>query len=146
MSDKIYVSVDPGRTVGVATWTEQGELITKVKMPIDAFETWLLAFIRNDKVEVLAFIVEEYRIYAHTATAHIGSKVETIQCIGKIKIVAKELGVPVVEQPATILNGAAKWAGVKRTARHWPDDVSAYLHGYYYLHKKKLIKARVLDE
>jgi hypothetical protein len=130
----------------VATWTEQGELIHKAIMPISAFEAWLIGLTSSQDTEVIAFIVEEYRVYAHMATAHIGSKVETAQCIGKIKMIAKMLGVPVIEQPATVLNGAAKWAGIKRTARHWPDDISAYLHGYYYLHKKKLIKARVLDD
>lgn len=143
---KLYISVDPGKNVGVATWDEHGNFLRKTIFALEDFETYLGSLL-DRKHEILAFIVEEYRVYGSKAHAHIGSKVETAQCIGKIKMIAKLLGVPVVEQPATILNGAAKWAGVKRSGSHWKDDVSAYLHGYYYLHKtKKLIRARVLDE
>lgn len=143
---ELYISVDPGQTVGVATWDVDGHLIHKSKMPSPTFDTFLEALTRPEYPnKVIKFIIEEYRVYGSKSTAHIGSKLPTVQCIGKVKMIARLLGVPVVEQPATKLRVAAKWAGVKIPGGHIPDEISAYLHGYYYLHKAGLIPARVLE-
>lgn len=143
---KIYISVDPGQTVGVATWHEDGSFIHKSKMQEPVFEVFLQGLLAPGYPnEVIKFIIEEYRVYGSKSTAHIGSKIPTAQCIGKVKMVASMLNVPVIEQPATKLRVAAKWAGVKVPGGHIPDDISAYLHGYYYLHKAGLIPARVLE-
>lgn len=144
----MYVSVDPGETVGLATWDEQGKLIHKSKMPRVDFEMFLWALIedKNNGNEVITFIVEKYLVYGSKAIAHVGRANPTEQVIGMIDMIARRLGVPVVKQPATILRVAAKWAGVRIPSGHIPDQISAYLHGYYYLHQKNIIPARVLED
>lgn len=143
---RIYISIDPGKSVGIATWDENGNLLGNGKMQEKDFEAFLQGLTQKDYPnEIVAFIVEEYRIYGHKAQAHIGSKVGTAQCIGKIKMIARMINTPVVEQPATFLKITAKWAGVKLPKGHVPDALSAYLHGYHYLHQQGIIEARVLE-
>lgn len=143
----IYVSVDPGESVGLATWDEQGKLIHKSKMPRVDFEKYLWGLVEPGYPhKILKFIVEKYVVYGNMATAHIGQSNPTEQVIGMVDMIARRLGVSVVKQPATILRIAAKWAGVKVPSGHIPDQVSAYLHGYYYLHQQNIIPARVLED
>lgn len=143
---KMYVSVDPGQTVGLATWGEDGKLIHKSKMPRVDFERFLWGTVDPTYPnEILKFIVEKYVVYGNMTTAHIGRDNPTEQVIGMIDMIARKLGVPVIKQPATILKITAKWAGIKIPGGHCPDDISAYLHGYHYLHKRGIIPARVLE-
>lgn len=143
----IYVSVDPGQTVGLATWDSDGKLIHKSKMPRVDFEKYLWGLVEpNYPHKIKRFIVEKYVVYGQKATAHIGKANPTEQVIGMVDMVARRLGAPVTKQPATILRISAKWAGVKVPGGHIPDEISAYLHGYYYLHQIGKIPARVLDE
>lgn len=138
-----YVSFDPGVTTGVATWDEEGNLLRNIGVQQAGLDALLYGFEQINTIKV--FVVEEYRVYASKAVAHIGSKVETAQVIGQISATARRMGIEVVMQPATILNIAMMWAQVKKPKGHLPDDVSAYLHGYYYLHRKGIIKAKVLE-
>ena len=143
----IYVSVDPGQTVGLATWDEQGKLIHKSKMPRVDFEKYLWGLVEpNYPHNIIKFIVEKYVVYGQKATVHVGRDNPTEQVIGMVDMIARRLDAPVIKQRADILKIAAKWAGVKVPGGHLPDDLSAYLHGYYYLHQQQIIPARVLDE
>lgn len=139
-----YASFDPGKRTGVALWDEHGKCTFKgilLENELDLF----LDGIRGTRT-YKKFIIEEYRVYGGKLAAHAGSKVETIQVIGQIKSVARSLNVSIVEQPASILKIASMWSGVKKRGQHWPDQDSAYNHGYYYLHKLGIIRARVLDD
>jgi len=143
----MYVSVDPGTSVGLATWDSDGKLIHKSEMHRVDFEKYLWGLIEpNYPHKIIKFIVEKYVVYGQKATAHVGKDNPTEQVIGMIDMIARRLGVPVIKQPATILRIAAKWAGVKVPAGHIPDQISAYLHGYYYLHQQNIIPARVLED
>ena len=141
-----YVSFDPGKRTGVTTWNEKGECIKSSIFLQPSLDVFLEALTHISTIKT--FIVEEYRVYSHMAEAHIGSKIETAQVIGQIKSVARQMNVQVIEQAAIRLRIAAKWAQVKvpPKGQHIRDDVSSYLHGYYYLHKKGIIKAKVLED
>lgn len=47
-------------------------------------------------------VIEEYKLYAHTAKSQIGSEFETIQLIGIIKYYCKNNNIKLVLQPAKI--------------------------------------------
>lgn len=144
MREIVYVSWDPGQSTGVACWSETGDPLdvgTELKSD-DARDRFL------DRLEshpVREFIIEEYRVYGSKALAHTGSKVYTAQVIGDLKSWARRHGVKVIEQRSDIKEIAAKWAQVKVPKGHMPDWMAAYLHGYYYLHRKGLIKPKVLE-
>lgn len=142
-----FASFDPGsKRTGIALWDETGKCTLNESVSQEELDLFLEHH-RNTKT-FKKFIVEDYRVYGHMATRHIGSRVETVRVIGQIASLARFLKVPMIEQPATVLRVAAKQARVKIPNKgHIPDKVSAYLHGYYYLlHKEKIIRPLVLDD
>jgi hypothetical protein len=82
-------------------------------------------------------VVEEFRVYPHTATALIGSKLPTARLIGKIEYICQERGLPLIMQPAHILkamvsrlelNGKTLAAVQLKEGGHAKD---AEVHAYY---------------
>lgn len=138
-----YVSWDPGeKTTGRVKWNEAGFPVDIVELTEGQFDKDL----ESMEASVSVFIVEQYRPYGHVQ--HTGNKLLTAQRIGDIKGYARRHGILVVEQPAQILKVAAMWSGTpipKGKGFHWPDWQSAFLHGYYYLSDKGLIKPKVLE-
>jgi hypothetical protein len=139
-----YVSWDPGQTTGMVHWNEKGEPINVKELKGDEALDEALDEL-EPATEIETFIIEEYRVYGSKAIAHVGSKVLTAQVIGNLKAWARRHNIKVVEQRSDIKNIAAKWSQTKIPKGHMPDWMAAYLHGYYYLHNKGLIRAKVLD-
>lgn len=139
-----YASFDPGKRTGVATWNELGECTKKTVLLPDELELFLEGVRHTRTFKV--FIVENYIQYQSKAQAVVGSNMPASMAIGKIEMTARACGIKVVKQMASILGIASMWSGVKKTGQHWPDQDSAYNHGYYYLHQAGLIKARVLGD
>lgn len=149
-SDPYYASWDPGgsrteRTTGLAYWDEQATLIDMVSLTEKEFDEEIQKI--PDTIRV--FIIEQYTPYGHIN--HTGNKLLTAQRIGDIKGYARRNNIQVVEQKADILKIASMWAQYRITynkrgkKQHIPDYISAYLHGYYYLYNKGLIKPKVLE-
>ena len=152
MGDLTYVSIDPGgsqvgaRTIGLARWDESGRLLFMDQYSLQEMQDFLINLQEVKNGQLKAFIVEEYRVLPEKLAIHNRSKLETSQCIGQIKMSARILGVKVIEQPSTILGIAQQWSGTKMPKDHSKShQISAYLHGYYYLYRKGLIKSRVLE-
>ena len=138
-----YVSWDPGKTTGVTCWSAEGQALNIKDLVGDEVLDGFLDSLEGEEIE--AFIIEEYRIYGSKAVAHVGSRVETAQVIGNLKAWARRRNIKIVEQRSDIKPIAAKWSQVKVPKGHMPDWMAAYLHGYYYLHNKGIIRAKVLD-
>lgn len=138
-----YVSFDPGITTGVVTWDKDGNVLNKAKINQATLDALLVGFEHINTIK--AFIIEEYRVFTSKAIAHIGSKVETARVIGQITATARRKNIEIVMQDPKILKIAAMWAQFPLPKGHLPDDDSAYLHGYYYLHRKGIISAKVLN-
>lgn len=140
----VYVSWDPGQSTGVACWSAFAEPLIIKELKSDKERDDFLDSLEGEPIK--KFIIEEYRVYGSKAFAHVGSKVYTAQVIGDLKSWARRHNVQVVEQRADIKEIGCKWAGIPfRKTTHMPDGQSAFVHGYYYLHKAGLIRARVLD-
>lgn len=138
-----YISFDPGKTTGIALWNEKGATLGTFEYSIPRVEK----FLQNEiPPTVKVLIVEEYRLYGSLALAQTGSKLETVQVIGMIKLAGSWLKIPVVEQRSDIKINTAKWAGIKVPKGHMPDWMAAFLHGYHYLHQKGIIPPRVLED
>lgn len=99
----------------------------------------------SDLTTAEVWVIEEYRV-RNSKFNHENSKVDTIQVIGDLKGVARRQGIRIVEQRAQDRLIGAKWARVQVPKGHMPDEMSAYLHGYYYLRRNNLIKSKLLEE
>jgi hypothetical protein len=135
------LSVDPGEKVGVCLWSDGVELFRRIvhleKLPL---------FLMEHTDTVLSTIVyEDYIGYA--AQSHngrqTGSRFVAAQAIGMLKMFAIPRNIELVRQPSGILRIAAMHSGTKIPAKgHIPDEVSAYLHGFYYLETQRLLVER----
>lgn len=125
------ISIDPGDSTGVAVWSDEGQLVRKWKCSLEDFIDWA------DGVDftVSTVVVEDYVQDPYRKLNRKGSKMKASQALGVSKALAKRLGAKLVIQKNTILTVTAMHAGV-RVVSHFPDDISAYLHGYYFFETK----------
>lgn len=143
-----YISFDPGETTGVCCWNDEGEPVEVNQFKLGELDTFLWDYLYSISDQVCkTFIIEKYVIYGSKTTAHVGRPLRTAEVIGTLKSYARRNKIEVVEQMATIKNIAKMWSRTKtppnHSKSHWHD---AYLHGYYYLHNKGIIKAKVLED
>lgn len=138
----MYISVDPGKTVGVATFREDGTDIARTSLNIDAFRAYLKATYHavKDIDEGLTFIIEDFKLRQDKALAQTGSEMPASRAIGSVEMLASLLGEKstIYWQDPKNLRGALKWAGYPDLARkprtwHCPDDLAAYAHGVHRL-------------
>jgi hypothetical protein len=147
--EPVYVSWDPGggqrRSTGMVSWDAQGQEISRAALNPQQLD-FTLQILENVKT-IKVFIIEKYVPYGHVN--HTGRKLVTSECIGQLKAFARRWGIRVVEQRSDIKRIAAMNAGVQwiwSAKKHMPDDIAAYLHGFYYLDKIGLIRPKVLDD
>lgn len=126
-------AIDPGQHNGLARFeAETGKLIEAIRIEYADLESRLSAVERN---LVVRFVVEEF-ISRGDVTR--GSRNEASKIIGIIDFVARQHGIPVTKQRPSDRLIAAKWTQVKVPKGHMPDDMSAYLHGSFYLIKNNI--------
>lgn len=135
------VSVDPGETTGIAVW-EGSKSVETFKLSFEEALAYFGSLLFSDEPpEVIVY--EDFRLYsAHSHDGRMqGNRFETSQVIGMVKLVGKVLGVELASQGANILRLAAMHSGRKIPAKgHIDDELSAYLHGFYYLETKGLME------
>lgn len=141
-----YIGIDPGDTTGVAIVDKEGKIHDTDQVAKEDIEAYLMAIPLVYNVKLV--VVEEYIVYGHKAQGHRGSKLTASQVIGIVKMWAFYNKIPVVMQMASILPIAEKWSGksMKGTAHSSTHWLSAYLHIFYYLHKRGLAKSRLQKE
>lgn len=137
----MYLAIDPGAgfsdTIGVAKFDATGNMVMCSQMTLPQFIPFL-----EGQTEVTHVVYEEYKIRRGTAKKHTGSKVETIQTIGAIKSWCMRNKVPFTEQSSQILTGAESLFQIKMPVDHRQShQVSALLHGMFYLYNMGIIKS-----
>lgn len=138
----MFIAVDPGKNVGVATFLEDGSDVAHKTMHYDDFRNFLKLSYSGIKGtdEKMRFIVEDFRLRQDKALAQTGSDMPAPRCIGAIDMMLTMLGEQAMifwQQPAN-LKGALKWAGYPELANkprgyHPPDGIAAYAHGVHRL-------------
>jgi hypothetical protein len=144
----MYVAIDPGAgrttTIGVAEFKNSGSLTSLHQFTWEEFNEFLESL---DPKEVKKLIVEDYRIQKHKLTSHVGSRVETIQTIGAIRGWAHRYRIEIVFQRSNILEVAQLWFDIKIPSDHSRShQISALLHGLFYLHSIGLARTKLEDE
>lgn len=141
------LSIDPGKRIGYALFTDEGEDIERGVIQFDDwFEsenasipvpTFLNFFKNGVNYDITQLVVEGYR---HDPTVQQGGSLhEASQIVGAVKMLSALSGTPIAVQYSRILPVAMMHAGyeppVTKTGnkKHLPDEDSAWLHGRYWL-------------
>ena len=78
--------------------------------------------------------------FVNNARSRGGQRNGTSECIGAVEYVALKTETPLILQQPAVLPVAKAHAGYEGKQAHLPHKDSAYLHGYYYLVKKGVLK------
>lgn len=87
-------------------------------------------------------VVENFRtdVVQHGIATFQWNEMLTSQVIGAVKYGAHRIGADVVIQENRVLHMGKKWCDLKGAKnKHIPDDVSAYIHGAYYMMQQRMI-------
>lgn len=154
----MFVSVDPGYRVGVATFKEDGSDLAKTIMKLDdEFRPWLNGLYQYSHQfnEPIRFLYEDFTLRQDKAYEQTGSDMPASRCIGSIEMVSYMLGDKSTldkSSPSNIVS-AMKWSGQQDVARmmernrkyHPADDKVAYAHGVMWLINLKIRKHPIFE-
>jgi hypothetical protein len=132
---KKMFSFDPGLTTGWVLWNyETGDLLDKGQIHFDRIFNWFYEM-EGHLPETIIVPVEDFRLMNGKEKAQIGSRFETVQVIGAIRLWLAPHRIEMFLQPASIKPIAERWTGLKPTGAHNKNShwVDAYNHGAYYL-------------
>lgn len=155
----MFISIDPGHNVGVATFDERGDDIHKTTMDLPRFRKMFLKNVLRERLKApegtskLTFIMEDYKLRKDMAINQTGSDMPASRCIGAVEFAYDILGpdrCEIILQPSGNLRTALKWAGYPELANkprtwHCPDDLSAYAHGVFWLIKNDYRKHPIFN-
>ena len=153
------LAIDPGRsfkgeaTIGISIWRDNGWHETKREAV--SFETLVSRLeIRDDGVYATTPWLEydgycEHEVviedFINNEKSRGGQRNGTSECIGAVEFACIKAGVPLTRQRPSILPVAMAHAGYVQKLKHLPHQDSAYLHGYYYLVSKGVLKPSGLE-
>lgn len=142
----MFVSIDPGKRVGVANFTEEGKDIAKTIFDLDtSFKAYLQGLIEYSKTknEKIRFLYEDFTLRQDKAIAQTGSNMPASRAIGMIELTHWMLGdMSTLDKSSPInLKTALKWDKrldivrmMERNRNYHPaDDIVAHAHGVMHL-------------
>lgn len=147
------LAIDPGRSVkpsiGYAIYTDgAGEWIcgeVTWEDMIDRVTLWpthpgMFQFTSHQGTWTIHEVVIEN--FINNPRSRGGQTNGTSECIGAVETLCRISEVPLTRQPNTILPVAKLQAGYVDTHKHLPHQDAAFLHGYYYLVGKGVLKSK----
>lgn len=134
MLAKCIIAVDPGKSTGIAILKFGGELVRKQIVPFgDIANYWADLGEEFPIGSIHAVVCESFRLYAHKSRHQHGSSMEASQVLGMARGYCSLRRVKFVQQQPECRVLGAKFVQYKLGRSHTPDDISAWLHGIYYL-------------
>lgn len=133
------LAIDPGGMNGVA-WFEDAVWTGSDQIKLADLPKWLHKY--EPRPDLIVY--ENFKLWKHRAIQQSGSDLPAAQAIGMIKSYASIYGIPLVDQSPQILKPAEMASQMKMPSDHSQSHwVSAYLHGYWYLVNKGLMKVYI---
>ena len=130
MTKHSYLAIDPGETIGWATFDDSG---TMMMMGQSRFETFAKDFESLLHSDLKHVITEEYKNYGHMQQKK-WSKNNTSKVIGKIELMCELRSVPLTMQMANCYRIGAMWGGFEIPKNHSiSHQYVAVAHGIYWL-------------
>lgn len=129
----LLLSFDPGVRTGFAIFDfDTGDFKIKGTYTYAALTETVAEFLTG---HIAAIVVEDYIIRPGVGNrGH--ARGEAMRVIGQLEGVCARLSIPLIKQRPDVRLVAAKWAGYRVPRGHMPDDMSAELHGIYYLRQQ----------
>lgn len=125
-----YLAIDPGETIGYATFDDNGTLLDMGQFRFEAFLSEIESLFTSS---IKVCIVEDYKNYAWKQQKK-WSRNNTSKVIGKIELFAELRGAKVVLQPAQHYPIGAKWGGFEIPSNHSiSHQFVAAAHGIFWL-------------
>lgn len=141
----IISGFDPGLTTGYCVFESESGKATPLAYNQFKFDD--IIAVLDDLQPPDIVVIEDFQLLPHKAKAQIGSKFETIQVIGMLKIWAHKYNAKVELQSPTIKNIAQMWTQVKPVGAHANSHwVDAYNHAMYYMIKNNMAKTQLERE
>lgn len=130
MPKSSYLALDPGHTIGWASFDAKGDVIDMGQFHMDNIVQELDKLIHS---ELLAIITEDYKNHGFSQQKK-WSRNETSKVIGKIEIFAELKNVPVILQSNTKKTMGYMYAGCEPPSNHSiSHQYDAYAHGVFWL-------------
>jgi len=132
----LWLSLDPGKTTGWATFYPEGTNDDMGWMGIDETRK----FVREGIWE--GIICEDWKLRPEAAKFMVWSDMPTSKLIGYIEGVCAERDIPFILQQPAVKPNAYKLAGRKSLPKSNPMNhaMDAYVHGVYYMIKNNILK------
>lgn len=138
---QLYLAIDPGRHIGVATFTDTGDIIMKRTLDNTQFLQLLSLLdgqLRTQENMQLVIIAEDFKLRKDKALEQTGSEMPAPKVIGMLELfhALHPNKTKLHMQDPKYLSTGLKWAGnghMVRKGYHPPDDCAAEAHGVYYL-------------
>lgn len=125
-----YLAIDPGETIGWASFNDLGDLITMGQFRFENFNEEMDKLLHSDLKQV---IIEDYVNYGHKQQKR-WTRNNTSKIIGKIELLADLRSVSWVRQPANNYGIGAMWGGFEIPTDHSiSHQFVAAAHGIYWL-------------
>jgi hypothetical protein len=135
------VALDPGETTGIAIRIADQNNISLQQWNTKDLESgatnigFLLSTLKNREERApVRIICEDYKVYSWKADDHKWSGVHTLQLIGALRIIAHQLGIPILFQMAYVGktfvtdNKLLQWGVYNKGLRHARDAERHLLH------------------
>lgn len=148
----MILCIDPGRsylgdrTIGVCGFSVKGVELFRHEVNfeelVDSLDILELPGAAYASVTYSGQFVESIVMesFVNNARSRGGQRNGTSECIGAVEYVALKTETPLIFQQPAVLPVAKAHAGYEGKQAHLPHKDSAYLHGYYYLVKKGVLK------
>jgi hypothetical protein len=154
----VFVSIDPGRNVGVASFTDDGKDIHCATINLKDFKVYLKGLIEVSKNadEKIHFLYEDFTLRKDKALDQTGSEMPAPKCIGMVELAQCVIGdaKSTIEKalPGNLIT-AFKWDGrpdialkMERNRKYHPDDkLAAHAHGTMWLINMKIKKHPIFE-
>lgn len=137
---KLITAWDPGDTTGVAVWDTKGNLLEKQQLAQSSITAYW-RYLEDTYGPIDVAVIEDFRLFKHRAVQQAGSRMKAPQVIGSLTTLAEISGSKTVLQQPSIKPTALKLSEIKLPSKHSDThEWDAYLHGFYYMVGKKIIK------
>ena len=130
------IAFDPGGTTGYCILAHDGSLIDQGQIPgADAEQGHKIQQLLKTHKRDSFVVIESYRVFAQALEAHINSRVQPVEMIGRIKATCDGLGTHYKEQPPMLkkffTTKRLKWYGCYARGQVHANDAAC--HALYYL-------------